>query len=94
MTNTIAPRIRIIIHPQENIFIVSLSKNFNSTQMTPITRSNISAGYNDSNMSAFHWINNTFLNHCPYKIRAETVAQLAVIRHIQDQEVSLFAWIE
>ncbi len=82
--------IRIITHPQEKIFIVNLKMNLIPTQR--MTRTSIPIRIivkSGISISVIEYA--TFFDHGMYKICTETVAQMAVVRGIQDQQISLLA---
>ena len=82
--------IRIITHPQEKIFIVSLKMNLITTQRMAITsipiRIVVISGISSSVLEYA-----TFFDHGMYKVSTETVAQMSVVWGIQDQQISLLA---
>ena len=67
--------------------------NFIAIQTMAITRIAIrivvKSGISDSVI-----VNMTVLHYSMYKICAETIAELAIIRYSQDQEISLLAGVQ
>ena len=82
--------IKIRTHPQEKIFIVSLKMNLIPTQRMAITsipiRIVVISGISTSVLEYA-----TFFDHGMYKVCTKTVAQMAVVWGIQDQQISLLA---